>query len=164
MRQPYQILVFPFVKEEENYYYALFQRRDLKVWQGLAGGGEEGETLLTAAKREAYEEALIDKSSKYFRLSSLATIPAENIGGFKWGQNIIMIPEFCFGVEVDSKEMVKTGNEHLKHEWFPFKEAMKKLKWDSNKSALWELNYRLKNENLVGSTENIEVVKNILGT
>ena len=28
-------------------------------------------------------------------------------------------------------------------EWLSFEEAMKRLTWDSNKNALWELNYLL---------------------
>ena len=31
-------------------------------------------------------------------------------------------------------------------EWLNFEEANNKLKWDSNKNALWELNYRLNNK------------------
>ncbi len=30
-------------------------------------------------------------------------------------------------------------------EWVPYEEAIKKLTWDSNKNALWELNWKLKN-------------------
>ena len=29
-------------------------------------------------------------------------------------------------------------------EWLTYEEAIKKLTWDSNKNALWELNERLK--------------------
>lgn len=31
-------------------------------------------------------------------------------------------------------------------EWLNYEEAIKKLKWDSNKNALWELNYKLNNQ------------------
>ena len=57
MRQPYEVLVFPFKKEEGRYIFAIFHRRRLKVWQGIAEG-EEGETILETAKREANEEAI----------------------------------------------------------------------------------------------------------
>ena len=33
-------------------------------------------------------------------------------------------------------------------EWLSYDEAIKKLKWDSNKNALWELNYRLLNNKM----------------
>ena len=31
-------------------------------------------------------------------------------------------------------------------EWLSYEEAMNKLTWDSNKNALWELNYLLVND------------------
>ena len=33
-------------------------------------------------------------------------------------------------------------------EWLSFKEAQAKLNWDSNKNALWELNWKLTNSKL----------------
>jgi len=36
--------------------------------------------------------------------------------------------------------------EHLKYQWFTYDDAMEKLNWDSNKTALWELNYRIENK------------------
>ena len=47
MRQPHQILCFPYKKNKDGeYVYAIFCRNGKKeVWQGIAGGVEEGETL-----------------------------------------------------------------------------------------------------------------------
>lgn len=159
MRAPYQVLVFPFIKEEGKYYYAIFKRRDLDIWQGLAGGNEANETPLEAAKREAYEEAAIDKNSRYIRLASITTIPAVNICGLRW-DDIIMIPEFSFGVEVRTKKL-KIGSEHTQYLWLSCNDAINKLRYDSNKSALWELNYRLKN-GFDGIKRNIQVIKKFL--
>ncbi|HFJ9286950.1 TPA: NUDIX pyrophosphatase, partial [Bacillus toyonensis] len=33
--------------------------------------------------------------------------------------------------------------EHFNYKWLCFEEAVTLLKWDSNKTALWELNKRL---------------------
>ena len=45
VRQPFQILVFPFRRTAQHELrYAIFRRRDLGAWQGLAGGGEGDET------------------------------------------------------------------------------------------------------------------------
>ncbi|MGG1610308.1 NUDIX pyrophosphatase, partial [Bacillus wiedmannii] len=35
---------------------------------------------------------------------------------------------------------------HFKYKWLCFEEAVMLLKWDSNKTALWELNNRLLKE------------------
>lgn len=161
MRTPYQVLVFPFVKEGEKYYYAIFKRKDLNIWQGIAGGGEGDEKPIKTMRREACEEASIDIKSRYIRLTSITTIPAVNICGLKWGKEIIMIPEFAFGVEVPSKKL-KISSEHTKYLWLSCKDAINKLKYDSNKSALWELDYRLKNRNLDGIEKNIQAIKKFL--
>lgn len=99
---------------------------------------------LETAQREAQEEAGIDPASNYLRLASLTTIPAANIGGLNW-EEVIMIPEIAFGVEVTTRHFT-ISHEHSEYGWFSLAEASAKLKYDSNKSALWELDYRLKND------------------
>ncbi len=142
MRKPIQILIFPFYKEKKRYLYAIFKRRDLKFWQGISGGTEGKETPLETAKRESFEEAKIDKQSEFIKLDSMTTIPVVNIGKHRWGKGIFVVPELSFGVKVSSKN-IEIGKEHVDYAWLPFKKAVKLLKYDSNKTALWELNYRL---------------------
>lgn len=161
MRAPYQVLVIPFIKEKNKYHYAIFKRKDLNIWQFIAGGGEGKETPIEAAKREAYEEAGIDKKSRYNRLASIATIPAVNVRGLEWGKEIIMIPEFTFSVELPSRK-IKITNVHTQYLWLSFKDAVKKLKYDSNKSALWELDYRLKNGNIDDVKKNDKTIRSFL--
>ncbi len=160
MRKPYQVLIFPFIKEQGEYYYAIFKRKDLNIWQGIAGGGEGSEKLIETVKREIYEETAINKKSPYIRLSAMTTIPAVNIHGLKWGDTI-MIPEFAFGVEAPSREL-KISSEHTQYLWLGYKDAVDKLKYDSNKSALWELDYRLKNNSIDGIKENTLTIKKFL--
>ena len=66
MRQPHQILAFPYKKSDNGeYVYAVFCRiGNHERWQGIAGGVEEGETFLEACKREANEEASISYNAK----------------------------------------------------------------------------------------------------
>lgn len=161
MRTPYQILLFPYMKKDDQIHYALFKREDMDVWQGIAGGGEGDEKPIDAVKREALEEGEIPLDSNYIKLASIATIPVTNICGFKWGNDIAVIPEFSFGVELKSTK-INIGHEHTEFQWLSFEEAMKKLKWDSNKTALWELNYRLANKKEESAKNNIHIImKNI---
>ena len=162
MRAPFQALALPFIKEGEKYYYAIFKRKDLGIWQFIAGGGEGDETPIETAKREAYEEAGIDRKSPYIRLASITTIPAVNICGLKWGEKIIMIPEFAFGVELPSRKKLKISSEHTQYLWLNCEDAIKKLRYDSNKSAIWELDYRLKNKSLGGIKKNFQTIKKFL--
>lgn len=156
MRAPFQVLLFPYIKEGDEYLYAIFKRADFGFWQGLSGGGEDAETPDGAVRREAYEEAGIDRGSSYIRLSSMTTIPAEYVGGKKWGEDIVMIPECAFGLEMTSK-VLNISNEHSEYSWVSFKDAIKMLKYDSNKSAVWELHHRL-THGFAGVSHNRELV------
>ena len=135
MRQPYQTLIFPYKKENGEYKYAIFLREDMKVWQGICGGGEEGETILETAKRETFEESGISKASKFIQLDTITTMPVIAVTGkFTWGENDATYIQ------------IKLSDEHLNYKWVNFEEAEKLLKWDSDKTAIWELNERLKRE------------------
>jgi dATP pyrophosphohydrolase len=144
-RAPYQVLVFPYRVINKSTQFALFKREGNSVWQGIAGGGEDDEQPLQAAKREAYEEAGIPFDNKYLVLDSLTTMPILAIQSeFIWGNKHIIIPEYSFGVESSNVNIV-LSNEHLNYKWLEYNDAINMLRWDSNKTALWELNYRVSN-------------------
>ena len=147
-RAPFQVLVIPYILDENQApMFAILKREDSKYWQGVAGGGDDQETPLEAARREAFEEAGIPFNSEFIALLSTTLMPVVNVSGFVWGEEIFMIPEYAFGVKVFSKE-IKLSKEHLSYEWLDYKSAMSSLKWDSNHSALWELNYRITNPHI----------------
>ena len=150
MRQPHQILAFPYKLNDNNeYVYAIFCRiGDKERWQGIAGGVEEGETYLEACKRESYEEAGISNDAKVVELESISTMPVINVTKqFIWGDDVFLLHEHCFGIDASNEE-IKLSHEHLKYEWLTYEEANKKLKWDSNRNALWELNWKLVNKRI----------------
>lgn len=142
MRQPYQVIVFPYVKTGKDYLYAVFRRKDLNFWQAISGGGENRETPVQTAKREAFEEASIDTSSRFIKLDSMTTIPVADVGNYKWRKGILVLPEYSFGVEVFSRDL-KIGREHSAYRWLSYEQSWELLRYDSNRSALWELHRRL---------------------
>lgn len=144
MREPIQVLVFPYRKVQSEFQYAIFQREDLKVWQGIAGGVEDEESVIDAARREANEEAGIDMNAEIIELDTFTTMPVTNITkGFLWGRDVYLVKEFSFGINAQNEE-IKISFEHLQYEWVNYENAIKMLNWDSNKTALWELNERLR--------------------
>lgn len=143
-RSPFQVLVFPYLYMGNEILFAIFKRKTAGYWQGIAGGGEDNETPLQGAKRESLEEAGISSEFKFISLDSITTMPVEHVvGEFLWGENKYVIPEYSFGVEVPEMD-IELSNEHSEFKWVHYEEAMKMLKWDSNKNAVWELNKRLK--------------------
>ena len=145
-RAPFQVLVFPYrIMPNNGVLYAVF-RGELSTgayWQGIAGGGENGESPLEAAKREAFEETGIKPHSEYIELDSYAMIPVVNVCGFRWGKDVLVIPEYCFGVRVEDYHL-QLSSEHTEFKWLDYESAGKILSWDSNKNALWELDYRVR--------------------
>jgi len=84
---------------------------DEQFWQGISGGGEDDETPLEAARRETYEETGIPTNSDFLQRDSIESI---RVTAFRdsdlWGENLYVIPQYCFGV------LVKEGKIVLSHE------------------------------------------------
>ena len=152
-RAPFQVLVLPYyvASAEAPPQYAVFRRSDWMdtCWQGIAGGGQSGETAEQAARREAREEAGTEHCLNLLALDSMATIPVVNVRGFLWGPDVLVIPEYAFGMQTGAEEFV-LSSEHVEFRWLSYQDASRLLTWDSNKNALWELNHRIERGRLLG--------------
>ena len=143
MRAPFQILVLPYRKISSIPEYAILRRSDAEYWQFIAGGGEDMEKPLEAAKRETEEEIGIARDANYIPLDSQNTVPKDNFSdALSWNPDLYVIPEYCFAVDAESRKIV-LSSEHTEYQWVDYDSAQDKLHWDSNKNALWEINERL---------------------
>ena len=145
-RRSFQILVIPFFRSRDrDYQYCIFKRKVDRYWQGIAGGGTIGEYPIQAAKREAYEEAGISASAKYFELETISSIPSYYFADLDVNnKNSYVIFNYCFAVKVDLIKMDLSA-EHSEYQWVSYRKAKQLLHWDDNKTALWELNQKLLN-------------------
>jgi dATP pyrophosphohydrolase len=143
-RAPFQVLIIPFrIAQGQIPEFAVTKRSDMDVWQFLAGGGEDVETPMQAARREAMEEGKLPSDCNLIKLDSIASIPGIYFAAYKeWGDDIFVIPEYAFGVDVEDNTL-SLSSEHTEIQWLHYKEADAILTWDSNKTALWELNERI---------------------
>lgn len=142
MRAPFQVLAIPF-RKDGSFQYAVMHRSDCDQWQFVAGGGEDDETPLEAVEREICEESGI-KPCKIVELTSMSFVPANVIAQCHrqyWSSDTYVIPEYHFAFESISELIL--SNEHTTFEWLDYDDAMTRLTWDSNKTALYELNCRL---------------------
>ena len=142
-RAPFQILVLPFRVDDGRPLYAVFHRRDAKYWQFIAGGGEDDEQPIQAARREAWEEAGISPQAGFFQLQSMATVPVVEITGrLTWGEDVIVVPEYTFGVRLNEATL-RISSEHTEYRWVDYETARSMLHWHSNRNAVLELNHRI---------------------
>ncbi len=142
-RAPFQILVLPYRETECGLEFAVFSRSDYACRQGIAGGGEDYESPLKATKRESFEEAGIPVDACFMPLQATCSVPVCNFeDGGAWEKSLYVISEYSFGVDCTNVQLVLSA-EHEMFEWLSYEKAHARLTYDSNRTALWELNLRL---------------------
>lgn len=145
-RLPYQVLVILYLRTKSGYKYCVFERAHPQSQkQFIAGGGEDNELPIEAAKREVFEESGIE-NVRLRQLTSTCCISTNIFSPVQrkaWGEDIFVIPEYSFAAEVES-EVIRSSDEHVGFAWVSYDEALGQLTWDSNKTALYELDCRLK--------------------
>ena len=121
-----------------------WKRSDAGWWQAIAGGGEEHETPLEAARREAREEADISSAAHFLQLDTIEPVPVTEFrDSHLWGEGVYVIPQYCFGVAMLDR-WIRLSREHTDYKWLKCDEAYQLLKYDGNRTALWELNQRVR--------------------
>ena len=142
MRQPIQILAIPYILNGDNVEVMILKRRKGAYWQFVSGGKEYGESIKSTAKREIKEELGISVK-ELFSLKTKTFIPAD-IFENRFEKNPIFVIEHCFAFQLSAnpKDIV-LSNEHSETRCVSYSEAMRMLKWDSNKTAMYELYCRM---------------------
>ena len=144
-RAKYQVLVIPYRIKNNEAQFCVFRRSDMRVWQFIAGGGEsEDPSIAESAKREAFEEAGIPMTCSYFKLDTCCSIPANCFKNAEalWGKECFVISEYAFAVRIEG-DSLSLSREHTEYDWVTYEAAAAMLKYDSNRTALWELNRRI---------------------
>ena len=59
-----------------------------------------------------------------------------------WGKKCFVVPKYAFGVKVESMSLI-LSHEHTEYKWLDYENAQALLKYDSNRTAMWELNRRV---------------------
>jgi len=143
VRQPWNVFVFLFKRTNLGIEFLLLKRKDDGIWQGVSGGGEDGETPEMAAHREVCEEAGISHSLKLQKLDTMSYMEASIFKCYKqWGEDTYVIPMYYYAAEFNGE--IQISNEHNQYGWYNYEKAQKLLYWHDNKIALWELNERIK--------------------
>ena len=125
----------------------LLSRHEIRdTWETQGGHVESGETPMEAAKRELYEESGVSPNS-LIKLTSMCYVRADCFSDkarANWAHDTYVIPEYSFAFECN--EDISISREHTEILWLTYAEAMTRLTWDSNKTALYEIHQRLINK------------------
>ena len=136
-RARYQVLVIPYCITDGQVRFCVFRRKDLDIWQFIAGGGEdEDASIIESARREAFEEAGIPVTCSYSPLDTCFRIPADCFRDAEalWGQDCFVVPEYAFAVKVENTSL-QLSREHTEYEWAAYACAYAMLQYDSNRTA-----------------------------
>ncbi len=139
MRAPLQILAVPYKIVDGKPLYCLMRRSDSNYWQFIAGGGEDDETPLEAARREIFEEGGV-MAENIIQLTSMCYVQVDIFRKrhlYNWPKDMYVVPEYAFGFECNGD--IVLSHEHTECQWLAYDEARSKCKWDSNRTALYEL-------------------------
>ena len=148
-RAPFQVLVLPFrlIRGGEPE-FAVLRRADDAHWQGVAGGGDDDETAAEAARREALEEGGVPAGAAFYRLKTQDFVPVSCFNAAsEWPSNTYVVPQYFFACDATGLELALSV-EHVELAWLPYDEASNRVRYDSNKTGLWELDQRLRRDDL----------------
>lgn len=150
MRQPYTVLVFPFRRTDSGLQYAVFRRSDDLSWQSVSGGVEDDEDMPTAARRETVEETGLASTHPLYKLAMISGVGKICFAASAyWPAELYIVPKHFFAMDVSAESVdVVLSHEHQQFSWFGYDEAYAVLRYDDDKTALWELNTRLLRDDL----------------
>lgn len=150
MRQPYSVLVFPFRRDADGPRFAVFRRSDDSNWQSVAGGVEGDETLAEAARRETAEEAAITARYPLYKLDMVSGVAKTWFAARKeWPEDLYIVEKHFFGMDVtDQADAIALSHEHDDFRWVAYDDAESTLRYDDDKTALWELDERIRRDDL----------------
>lgn len=148
-RAPFQVVVLPFrLTDSGGVEFAVLRRADDGQWQGVAGGGENDETIIEAARREAFEEAAVPSEVSFYKLTMRDFVPASCFEAAKeWPPDTYLVPQYFFACDATGRKLA-VSREHTEIAWMAYQEAHDRLRYDSNRTGLWELAERLRMKDL----------------
>lgn len=143
-RAPFQAFVLPFRRTTAGAFeFAIFKRADCGYWQVVAGGGEDRETPLEAARRECFEESGIPQNATFYPLKSSCSIPVENFAArHTWPKDLYVLQGHAFAVDGAGHD-IRLSHEHSEFAWVSYEEARERVYWLTDQVSLYELNARL---------------------
>ena len=147
MRAKYNTLIIPYYISEVPLYCVL-KGEDMKIWQFVGRGGEGDEIPKLGASRELCEEIGVCEIDINLMesLDTIGSVPSNLFEVFResWKEGLYVIPVYAYAYKMTQTD-IELSEEHLDYTWVTYNQAMELLHFDLDKTALWELEMRIKN-------------------
>jgi dATP pyrophosphohydrolase len=151
VRQPRNVLVFLFrMTAAAGPEYAVFRRSDDANWQPVSGGAEDSEDMIAAARRETAEETGLPGTGRVYELDMVSGVEKTCFAASKnWPGQLYIVPKHYFAVDVSTETAaIRLSHEHHEFRWLAYERAYAALRYDDDKTALWELDARIRAHDL----------------
>jgi 8-oxo-dGTP pyrophosphatase MutT (NUDIX family) len=122
-----QVVVYKYFNPQDLRFLTLLTKPERGAfWQNVTGSVEPGEYLLQAAHREVFEETTLQGQRVAQDLDYQFTYSTKR-GPTK---------EYAFCIEAESADITIDPIEHTDFAWVSLEEALKRIRYESNKTAL----------------------------
>lgn len=128
MELPIKTQAIVYCRTDEDHKYLILKRSEIDggYWQPVVGTVKEEESIIQCMLREIEEEAGIKDVIQV----------SKQLYNFSWERDEQVYLEFVYAIEVDEKSAINLSEEHDEYLWLNYKDAVEKVKYDSNKRSI----------------------------
>ncbi|MCA9380281.1 NUDIX pyrophosphatase [Candidatus Dojkabacteria bacterium] len=128
MELPIKTQAIVYCRTDEDHKYLILKRSEIDggYWQPVVGTVKEEESIIQCMLREIEEEAGIKDVIQV----------SKQLYNFSWERDEQVYLEFVYAIEVDEKSAINLSEEHDEYLWLNYKDAVEKVKYESNKKSI----------------------------
>ena len=137
MELPIKTQAIIYCRIKDGHKYLILKRSEIDggYWQPVVGTVKEEESIIQCMLREIGEEVGIKEVVEV----------SKQLYNFSWERDDQVYLEFVYAIEIDEKASITLSEEHDEYLWLDFNDAVKKVKYDSNKQSIMIVEKMLRN-------------------
>ena len=139
-RQPRNVLVYPYVRQDEGALFLVLKRTDNGIWQGVSGGVEDAESLTETVHRELREELGLAEPPPVVPLTMFSGARRTDFSAqHAWPPQVYIVEKHFFAADFTRLGLeIRLSEEHTDFAWLPFQDAHDRLAYSDDRTGLWE--------------------------